>query len=418
MKIISCLGTGAYNEATYNHPQYPEINQQVKTCFIQEAVCEFYQAKSIYILLTDGAKTRIPKGKDKTNWDALQEIFNHKKNVDLIGLDIPENNSPEEIWEIFNVINSTIEPNDEIVFDITHSFRSIPMVVLLSISYLRTINNVKVKGLVYGAFDPNNKEKDAPTFDLLPIMSLLDWITATDQFIKTGNGKQLVNLLQENQGENSTTDELATKIKNISDGLKLLRPRDVIKEASTLDKAIETAKESLIKELPPFEQLLGKVKKDYQNLGVILDDDNDEKKDLINMLNMIEWYYQKNKIVQSICLAREWLVSFVCYELNINFSLEIDSSNSKQREEAKLLLDGGQRGDYISKYLEQWRKLDNQLTTKLKDIWANVFLLSNLRNDVLHAGFRKNSRSASDIEDKFLLIIEELKKLAKSVNLI
>lgn len=418
MKIISCLGTGAYNEATYNHPQFPDINQQVKTCFIQEAVCEFYQAKSVYILLTKGAKTKIPYGKDKSNWDALQEIFTDKKDVELIGLDIPENNTPEDIWEIFNVITNTIEPNDEIVFDITHSFRSIPVVVLLSISYLRTLNNVKVKGLVYGAFDPNNKEKDAPTFDLLPVLSLLDWITATDQFIKTGNGKQLVNLLTENQGENSPTSELANKIKNISQGLQLLRPRDVITEASTLDEAIEKAKDSIIQDLPPFEKLLGRVKEDYQNLGTIPDSNNDDKQDLINMLNMIEWYYQKDKIVQSICLAREWLVSFVCYELNLSFSLNIDSSNTQQRGEVEILLAGGQIGDRSSQYLEQWRQLDEQLTTKLKDIWANVFLLSNLRNDVLHAGFRRNSRSASEIERKFLPIIEELKSLAKSVNLI
>lgn len=413
IKIISCLGTGNYEETTYNHPQFPEINQQVKTCFIQEAVCDFYQAQSVYVLLTNGAKKR--------NWDALQEIFANKKNVELIPLGIPENNTPEDIWTIFNVITNAIEPNDEIVFDITHSFRSIPMVVLLSISYLRTINNVKVKGFVYGAYDPSKKGQDMPTFDLLPIMSLLDWITATDQFVKTGNGKQLVNLLTENQEENSTTLELATKIQSISQGLQLLRPRDVIKEASTLDDAIQKAKESVIKELPPFEKLLVKVKEDYHSLGVNLED-GDEKQDLINMLNMIEWYYKKDKIVQSICLAREWLVSFVCYQLNLKLdSINIDSSNSGERWEAELLLNGGtnKKDKYTSKYLEQWNELDTDpdapLTKTLKDIWANPLLLSNLRNDVLHAGFRKEPRTASDIEERFLLIIDELKELAESI---
>ncbi|MGY6528533.1 MAG: TIGR02221 family CRISPR-associated protein [Cyanobacterium sp.] len=409
IKIISCLGTGNYEETTYNHPQFPEINQQVKTCFIQEAVCDFYQAQSIYILLTKGAR--------KKNWDALQEIFADKKDVELIPLDIPENNSPEEIWEIFNVITNAIAPDEEIVFDITHSFRSIPMVVLLSISYLRTINNVKIKGFVYGAYDPNKKGQDMPTFDLLPIMSLLDWITATDQFIKTGNGKQLVNLLGENQEENSTTLELATKIKNISQGLQLLRPRDVIQEASTLDDAIQKAKESVIQELPPFEKLLGKVKEDYANLGINLDS-GDEKQDLINMLNMIEWYYQKDKIVQSICLAREWLVSFLGYQLNVSFSLEIDPSDQRQRDEVEILLAGGKIGDRTSVYRDkwkEWKKSNKELAKKVGDIWGNNLCLASLRNDVLHAGFRKNSRTASDIEERFLLIIDELKQLAQLI---
>jgi lysophospholipase L1-like esterase len=232
----------------------------------------------------------------------------------------------------------------------------------------------------------------------------------------------LVNLLTENQDENSPTFELATKIKNISQGLQILRPRDVIREASTLDEAIETAKEGIIKDLPPFEQLLGKVKQDYQNLGAIPDSNNgnhDEQQDLINMLNMIDWYYQKDKIVQSICLAREWLVSLVCYQLNLAFpSIDIDSLNSDQRDEVEILLAGGKIGDRQSIYLEQWKELDKKLTKKFKDIWANVFLLAKLRNDVLHAGFRQNYRSAAEIEEQFLPIIEELKRLAKSVNLI
>lgn len=427
MKIISFLGCAPYNEIKYTHPEFPKINTTVSTCFFQEALYNFYQPEYTYVLLTNKVENECPKNRDKSNWQALQEIFEEKGYRNLKAIkDIPEKNTPEDIWEIFHKITPIVEPNDEIIFDITYSFRSIPLVALLSISYLRAVSNVNIKGLLYGAYDAKNENNEAPTFDLLPIISLLDWITATDQFIKTGNGQQLVDLLTKNNKENSSTNQLASNIKNISQGLQLLRPIHVIEEAANLPHSIQQAKESVIKEIPPFEELLKKVEEDYQDLVLAIDkpSDNDnnqeenkgkeqKREELAKLLNMIDWYYKKDKIVQSICLAREWLVSLLCYQL------DIDYMDVKQRGEAEILLSGGKIGDRQSIYLEQWQQFDSQITKKFNIIWqGDDYLLANLRNDVLHAGFRKKYRSAEEIEQKFFPIINELKCLAEMVNLI
>ena len=59
----------------------------------------------------------------------------------------------------------------------------------------RGYGKVQIEGLIYGAFDAKTNENKTPIFDLLPIVSLLEWTTATDQFIKTGNGQALASLL-------------------------------------------------------------------------------------------------------------------------------------------------------------------------------------------------------------------------------
>ena len=131
MKIISCLGTGKYSLTTYLHPSK---SQSKETCFFQEALVEFYHPEILYVLLT-------PTVVNHPNWQELQRCLEGK--VKLQPIDIPERNSTEDIWLIFERVAQCCEPNDHVIFDITHGFRSIPIIALLSVSYLRTVKNVR-----------------------------------------------------------------------------------------------------------------------------------------------------------------------------------------------------------------------------------------------------------------------------------
>ncbi|MGL6280927.1 MAG: TIGR02221 family CRISPR-associated protein, partial [Microcoleaceae cyanobacterium] len=186
MKIISFLGLGNYRETTYVSI---DGSQTCQTRFFQEALVKFYSPEILYVMLTNKAENEIPNGQSETNWSALERILKESKFKGKLEpiRNIPEKNSPDDIWQIFKSVTELLEPGDEVIFDITHSFRSIPIVALISVSYLRIVKEVKIAGLLYGAFDAKNEKGEAPIFDLLPIVSLLDWTTATDQFIKTGN---------------------------------------------------------------------------------------------------------------------------------------------------------------------------------------------------------------------------------------
>jgi len=428
MKIISFLGLGAYQVTKYQNPKAPH-SEPYETKYYQEALAYFYQPESIYIFLTQKAETDCPTKfvpiesqekwvkirENESNWTQLQQTLQSKfPNIDLFSVkNVPESNNPEGIWTIFNKVNDCLTEGDRVIFDITHSFRSVPIVALLAVSYFRVVRNITIEGLLYGAFEA--KENNiAPTFDLLPVVRLFDWLTATDQFLKTGNGQDLAALLQEAGGH---TQALGDRILEISQGLQLLRPMDVMIAAAALPENIEQAKPDLATAVPPFEMLLNRVVDEYGKFA-LADPQNyqvNAKAALQKQLFEIEWYAKKGLDVQAISLAREWLPSLLCHYFNLDPLIE-----KPNRAEMELLLSGGVRKDnktgeilQKSEYLEEWNKIDKQRTKPLLNLWNGSLSLAKLRNDVLHSGFRKNPKSVVAIKQTLQGILKQLNEIAQ-----
>jgi CRISPR-associated DxTHG motif protein len=57
--------------------------------------------------------------------ETLQAKLGHR----VEWVDIPEGRSEQELWEIFDRVASAVDEGDTILLDITHAFRSIPMIV-------------------------------------------------------------------------------------------------------------------------------------------------------------------------------------------------------------------------------------------------------------------------------------------------
>ena len=57
----------------------------------------------------------------------------------IIPVNIPDGLKQNEIWEIFDKIVENIDAGDEIYFDMTHSFRFLPMLAITVLNYSRVI---------------------------------------------------------------------------------------------------------------------------------------------------------------------------------------------------------------------------------------------------------------------------------------
>lgn len=404
MKIISFLGLGSYSLTQYKHPTKEEV---FETKYYQEALAKFYQPEKMYIFLTPTVETKCPRGEDQSNWKQLQEGFTENfRQIELIPVkNIPERNSPEDIWTIFNKVNECLDEKDEVIFDITHSFRSFPIVALLAVSYFRVVRNITITGLLYGAFEA--KENGiAPTFDLLPVVGLFDWLTATDQFLKTGKGEDLAKLLENTEGH---TEALGNRILEISQGLELLRPMDVMKASSELPEDIKRAKPDLAAVAPPFTMLLDRIANEYGQFA-LAEPQNYQvygKEALQKQLFEIEWYAKKGLEVQAISLAREWLPSLLCYHFNV------DPMNQQTREEMEILCCGGKIGERESVYRNQYKEIQKSKRKLINQLWNDPpYTLANLRNDVLHSGFRKNPKSITEIKEVLQEVITKLNEIA------
>ena len=83
-----------------------------------------------------------------------------------------------------------INENDDIVFDITHSFRSIPMLAVTVINYAKIVKKCHLKGVYYGAYEAaqnNENKKIAPIINLTAFNEILEWTYAADAFMTYGN---------------------------------------------------------------------------------------------------------------------------------------------------------------------------------------------------------------------------------------
>lgn len=415
MKAISFLGFNkkGYQETTYVHPTQ---NNEFKTKFIQEALVELYSPDTLYVLLTKTAEKGTPDGEAESTWNTLKNKLASKVNLQPIK-NVPEGHSNDDIWKFFGMLTDCLEDGDCVIFDITNGFRSLPVLALVAVSYLRVVRQVEIKGLIYGAFDAKTSDNKTPIFDLLPIVSLLEWTSATDLFIKTGNGEALSTLLR--QSEETTTQNLATSIQGIAQGLQLLRPMDVMRESAILPNRIRDAESSVSISTPQFAALLGRIKEDYSTFGLQnpTDYQNYPQSSLLRQLKMVKWYADKGQTVQALSMAREWLPSLLCYHY------KLDPLDKQNREEMELLLNGGKikgsDGNTIkeSEYLDDWSKLPQNKKKPLNKLWGGDLNLANLRNDVLHAGFRKNPRNAQEILKQTQNIIKELQNIAQEWNL-
>jgi len=58
-------------------------------------------------------------------------------------VDIPDGKDEDELWKIFSIIVDEVQPGDEILFDITHGFRSLPFIAFLTVAYLKEVKGAK-----------------------------------------------------------------------------------------------------------------------------------------------------------------------------------------------------------------------------------------------------------------------------------
>jgi hypothetical protein len=129
---------------------------------------------------------------------------------------------------------------------------------------------------------------------------------------------------------------------------------------------------------------------------------------------MVNWYHRRGQIVHALSLAREWIVSRLCW----HFGLDVEDSTA--RSEMEFLLGGGKKRDEstdevrVSPYLADLHNLP--LGRRLQSLWAGTFQLAKLRNDVLHSGFRKDPKPSADLKQAVDKALFELNEIAAALS--
>lgn len=390
LKAISFLGNfQTLRETCYLHPRG---EGGLCTPFFQEALVAFYAPETLYVLVTPTAKIGIPKGESRPGWDILQEKLAGKTNV--VEIPIPDGKNYDDIWAIFEAVTGCLQNKDRVLFDITNGFRSLPVIALAAVGLLRVARHVTVTGLIYGAFDAKNEAaNETPIFDLLPVADLLAWTTATDRFLTSGDARELVRCLR--QPASPPLNVVADRLDAVAQALALTRPRDVLPLSAQLSAALQAAETDVRRQAKPFNLLLERTRRDFQAFAEEKPDAN-VAHSLAAQWRLIGWYFDKQQLIQAATLAREWVISVLCWKL----SLPWRDGGSRVAVERAL---GAHAFGHEDDYLTHVETLDPAF--HLRDLWSQ---LAPLRNKLAHCDIRQNyGRAAEDTSAK---------KLAKKVR--
>lgn len=90
----------------------------------------------------------------------------------------------------------------EVAFDITHSFRSLPIYNLVILNYLKNITRyeMEIKHIYYGSLEAKCElQEKAPVVDLRELAYVMDLTNAVAEFKDTGNAISLIGLIQDQE---------------------------------------------------------------------------------------------------------------------------------------------------------------------------------------------------------------------------
>ena len=343
--FISVLGTGFYGPCQYKRGKFAST----KTRFIQQATLEYLKVKEgwtaadrVFILLTDGAR--------KMNWDkSIMKRHNFKTDEDepYLGLEqvlddmqltapvqtiaIPDGKDEDEMWEIFDALYKELKHEDELYFDLTHSFRYLPMLVLVLGNYAKFLKNVSVKHISYGNYEARDLQTDiAPLMDILPLTILQDWTFAAADLIRNGNIKRLQDLresyalmpLLRMKGKNNLDRKVAEQpltgyieaLETLLQDMKLCIAPNIIKGTAVNDihdyyQQVINAFEMVIAPIPPILTKIQDSLKDFEQT------DRDQPESLRNGYEAAKWCYDHQLYQQAITILEENITTHFCQYL-------------------------------------------------------------------------------------------------------
>jgi CRISPR-associated DxTHG motif protein len=120
---------------------------------------------------------------------------------------IPYGKTHQEQTETLEVLVGCFEDNDTATLDVTHGLRHLPMLIQQSALLLRTLKDVEIAGIYYGALDMT-KDDITPVMRLGGLLEIDDWGEALTHYDKTGDYAGFVPLLEKSGFSKNALDSL------------------------------------------------------------------------------------------------------------------------------------------------------------------------------------------------------------------
>lgn len=464
----SVLGTSSYAKVRYKFNEDNNQDDYYEDYYVQRVIYQYL--KKIYGQVT--LKIFLTRNAEESNWiqrfenstkfeDGLKKRLEEDK-AEYKVIYIEDGSNETEIWKNFNIFYDEIEESDVIFTDITHSFRSIPVILLSVLGMAKRTKKIEVGQIYYGTYNKDN-EYGETIISLGIYDQITEWSNSISRFLETGYAKIMVGMTNKhfgsifmkiNKDSKEETDflkkikKLNTNINTFSENLLSVRGMEIVKNAKVINNTIRELKYYSDFEfndnniLAPFYKIIGKIEELFINIS-------DEKSDIENTNEIIYLCIRFSLLQQGITFFEENLTSYLIahtnshnidYRWKFNFLLNgafkaasgvVDTSNKtnhrlKHNNVSIETL-------YAEKFHEKLRELENNKGKKnctfskkgyesiefeifddnklIYDIGSLKRDIQYIRNDINHAGFKNSASDMNTMLSKLKDFIKRFENL-------
>lgn len=470
--FISVLGTGLYEPVVYFDDIYNDNDKEWE--FVQFAIIDKYKEQ----LLDDGRITIFvtnqsnkmnylnrtyseieaeraskwkSREKDKVKAGAAKIGFAEQFRREFPELadklnvvEIPSGENEDEIWEIFNELYSQIGEEEEILFDVTHAFRSIPIIMMSVMNYVKVMKSCVLGNISYGAFEAariKENQKYVQMVNLTYLDEILDWSNAANEFMKYGNSSMIKSvydvkfdsLPNEEKKNWRGVKKIVDAMSDLSNTILTCRgnhelakekTKSILGAYNNLAKVSSNENLHKIKQIKPLFPLFEKTRDAFRVF--------DKEKGYQTGLAVVEWSIQNNMVQQGYTALEESLKTFMCdyydlnqfdkfmredvcspctYYLTANYEAlrnkrKASADTSQFEDELRVKIISGVRANPMDRWInhgsieETLDKVCEIIATFPFEFANQIQVIKDERNDINHFGMRKSVISSNDLFEK------------------
>ncbi|HPE62455.1 MAG TPA: TIGR02221 family CRISPR-associated protein, partial [Thiolinea sp.] len=246
--FISFLGVGlgnpnasnsGYDEVIY---RFEDGSASASTRFAQRAILEKEGITSfdrVCLLMT-------PESKKRHRQLLVDELVSIGCIADNLFEDdsITTNQSTGQQWAWFDSLQKLINDGDQVTFDFTHGFRSVPIIFSTAISFLQKVKRFELLHAYYGYVD--KKENKNEIIDMARFYRINDWADGVARLVDMADASKLAELADESQddGFSALNDKKLTQaLRDLTDLIKNIDVNNVGRKADEALKLIADKKD-------------------------------------------------------------------------------------------------------------------------------------------------------------------------------
>lgn len=406
--LISFLGTGpshGHKRGEYMHAKYrfPETGHEYESPFVADVICQEYKVDKVLLVGTmhsiwDGVydyfTQKAGQEPDMQVWEAIYtqcqqanhasevgEIIHHDKLEEALGkgskaVTIHYGITADEIERnsaIILALEQYLQQGDELIIDITHSFRSLPMYIMNLLMYLQHVSEkkLKIKHICYGMLDVARELTFAPIVELKNVLQVNDWITGAYSFKRFGNADKIAELVK------PIDEALSRDLSAFSDVKNLNHLAELERQSLKLRNLLESHDLPLL-----ARQIIPPVINDFvRRLNV---DANSPHQHSKFQSKLARWQFNNHNYLAAYISILEAIITYLAEEYSDRIGVDIDVYDKDEREEIK-------------------KKIKNRADISIDERWKRLYRdVSGKRNMLAHNIRRETQRGNKSVAEHFI----------------